>query len=654
MSAIGALFRFDGHPVALADIAPVLDAMPAWGGDAALWAPDDADAPVGLGARLRATTPEDAFDRQPLRSADGMVTLVADARIDNRDALARTLAIPAGRARALPDTAFVLAAYEAWGEDAPRHLLGDFVFALWDAHRRALLVARDHLGRRVLFWHHSPRDFVVASSIAGVLAHPRVPFRLNEHKVAEFLVLLEDENTTFYDGILRVPPAHTLTVTAAGVTRRRYWALERRSLVLGSDHEYAAAFHDVFGEAVRARLRTSGGVSVMLSGGLDSSSVAAVAATRLARDHRRLTAFHAAPRSGFDGTARPGWVVDESEDVQAIAALHENMDVHILRPDGRTPLDRLDRTFSIVGAPVRNPINMPWVDRIWEAAAGMGAGVLLTGQKGNATISFTGYRALRELATPGTLRKLLREASALARAKQRTVRNVLLEEVLLARLPPRLMALAGRLRGERVRPVWEVSASAIDVEFARAMRVEERARERLMDEWNRRHADSFTYRALMLTAGGDGPDVNHCYRAHFGVEARDPTSDIRVVEFCLGIPGDQYLRNGVDRSLIRRTMRDLLPDTVLHKTRRGAQASDWYEQYQSLQGRFAAAMEEIRRSETARRILDLQRLDRLVEHWPQPLRNEHLADYSLVLTRGVAMGLFLVWLENGGPRAAHA
>jgi asparagine synthase (glutamine-hydrolysing) len=391
----------------------------------------------------------------------------------------------------------------------------------------------------------------------------------------------------------------------------------------------------------------------MVSGGLDSSSVTGMAARHMATAGRGITAFHAAPRKGFEGEARPGWIVDESEDVRALARLHPNLDLRILRPSGLTPLEALNPVFDRLAAPVRNPINLPWVEAIWTAARDSGANVLLSGQKGNATISFSGYRSLRDYLGERRIGPLMREVRALARARGRSVRSVLIEDVILPSLPPRVMAGVARLRGRRVQPIWRTNASAVRPAFAREMQVEERARDKLKDEWSRRHADAFTYRKLMLTHGGDRPDVGHAFSAHFGVEPRDPTSDIRVIDYCLGIPGSQFLRQGTDRSLVRRAMRGHVPDRILDKRVRGAQASDWYEQFQPLQPQFAAAMDQIEASAIARDCLDIERLRGLVDQWPEPLTNRHLSDYSFVLTRGVAMGMFIVWYERERSRVPH-
>jgi asparagine synthase (glutamine-hydrolysing) len=651
MSAVCALMRLDGAPVAGARLDPVLEALEGWGETPSVWAGQTEGAPVALGCRVHRVTPEDGLERQPVVSADGTFVLVADARIDNRSDLARALGLGASKASALADSALILAAYEAWGEDCVRRLVGDFVFLLWDARRHALFAARDAIGQRVLFYHGSAKWLSLASSAAALLALDHAPAALNEQKVADFLVLQQDPETTFFRGVQRLPAGHSLVATPAGIRVRRYWsALPARDVRFPRENDYLEAFHEVFGLAVEARLRSAGPVGIMLSAGLDSSTVAAVAARQLAARGDRLLAWHAAPRAGFEGAVRPGWVADESEDVRAIARLHPNIDLEIQRTGGRTPLEDLDTLFRVTGMPVRNVSNRGWVESIYLAAQKRGVRVLLSGQKGNATISYTGLLSLRDLARAGHWAHVLQEIRAVARVTGQRPRTVFKDQILPALLPGWVYAGWARVRGTRAEPLWEARLSAIRPEFARQMQVEERARARHEDDFNMDRAGGFRYRAMILAAG-DALDNPHGLRGWFGVETRDPTSDRRVVEFCLGLPPAQYLRRGRGRQLVRRSMRGLLPEAVLERDTRGAQAADCAEWLPSLRPAIVRELEELQRSGTAQRCIDLPRLRRLVDQWPERLGTEHMAEYDHLLLRGIMMGRFLTWFESSfGPR----
>jgi asparagine synthase (glutamine-hydrolysing) len=503
------------------------------------------------------------------------------------------------------------------------------------------------MGQRVLFYHESAHGIAVATTPHALTALPYVRAELDEQKVADFLVLLQRPDSTFYRGIHRLEPGHCLIADPRGVRVERYWSPEpERMLRFASDDEYVEGFLEVFEAAVKSQLRCAAKVGMMTSGGLDSSSVAAVAARQLRAGGRTLSTFHAAPRAGYAGPARNGMVLDESADVEALARMHPNIELHVRRTRDRSPLDDLEMSFRMTGAPPRNPVNAPWFLGMYAYAAHEGVRVLLSGHKGNATVSQTGLRSLRDSAARGQWRRVWRETHALARATGSGRRQVLRREVVGPLVPPVVTAALRRLRRTGARPVWDATSSAIDPQFARAMDVEERIRAA-----NRHHDDvdrwpEMRFRLTVLAGGADVFDLYSGYRPWFGIETRDPTADRRVVEYCMAVPGSQYLRNGVTRSLIRRAMTGLLPDHLRLRPTYGMQAPDWPEWLPSMRAELAAELDRLDRSETAARCLDLAKMRQLVDAWPAQLTLAHERDYPLLLVRGVTMGRFIRWFED--------
>jgi asparagine synthase (glutamine-hydrolysing) len=175
--------------------------------------------------------------------------------------------------------------------------------------------------------------------------------------------------------------------------------------------------------------------------------------------------------------------------------------------------------------------------------------------------------------------------------------------------------------------------------------VDEIARDRLEDETSMARASGAEYRFRVLAAGGDGFDVAHSLRGLFPIETREAPTDLRVVEFCLAIPGSQYLRNGSDRLLIRNGMRSLVPPSILDRTTRGSQAADWPVWFGRMRQDMVNEVRALRDIELARRCLDLDRMQGLLDRWPDRFGPEHLADYGLLLLRGIMMGRFIRWFE---------
>ena len=212
------------------------------------------------------------------------LVLVFNGAIYNYRELRRELASHGYPFRTQGDTEVVLAAYHAWGADCARRLNGIFAFAVWDAARESLFLARDPLGARGLAYYADVRRFVAASDIKQILAHPTVRPELNEAKVAQYLaVQWEDQEQTFYQSIFYCPPAHCMLVTRDSLRKWRYWDLDPgRRLPYGSDAEYAEAFLALLDDAVDCRMRSAHKIGVSLSGGLDSAAVTALAAGGLA------------------------------------------------------------------------------------------------------------------------------------------------------------------------------------------------------------------------------------------------------------------------------------------------------------------------------------------------------------------------------------
>src|SRR5581483_10033301 len=276
LSGLAALFHRDGRPVHRSDIRAMLDAIAYRGPDGTGCLVAGA---IGLGYAKLAITPEEAHEQQPLVSPRTGCVVVADVRLDNRaELLARLSArLPATTS----DAELILQAYETWGVDAPTRLLGDFAFIVWDPRHQRLVAARDTSGQRWLYYRADERTFAAGTEIHQLFQDPAVPVVPNEASIRHLLVpytMFRNEKErpeTYYEGVYSVQAGHTLVVEQQAVRERRYWQLEPQGeLRYRTADEYAEHFRALFFDAVRARLRSAGPVGVMLSGGMDSSSIA--------------------------------------------------------------------------------------------------------------------------------------------------------------------------------------------------------------------------------------------------------------------------------------------------------------------------------------------------------------------------------------------
>jgi asparagine synthase (glutamine-hydrolysing) len=227
---------------------------------------------------------------QPATLGQG-VWVVADARIDGRADLidrlkSKTRTGPGSDVSLItPDAELILHAYAVWGQSCVEHLLGDFAFAIFDEPNRRLFCARDHFGVKLVYYSLTAHRFVFSNTLDCLRQHPSVSGTLNPLAIADFLLfdINQDIATTTFADVQMLPPAHTLTLEGVQAATRRYWDLPvSEPIRFRRDEEYIERFRALLDASVSDRVR-SANAALLMSGGLDSSNVAASAGRVLAR-----------------------------------------------------------------------------------------------------------------------------------------------------------------------------------------------------------------------------------------------------------------------------------------------------------------------------------------------------------------------------------
>lgn len=586
---------------------------------------------IALGRCLRSVLPEDVYDSGPLE-VNGCL-LVADVRLDNRDELIAALALPRDEARTTADSAILFAALQRWAEATPDRLVGDYAFAFWDGRKQRLLLGRDPLGERPLHFHCTSTLFAFASMPKGLHALPEVPYAPDLTRLAHRIAQVRPTGScSFYEGIERIEPGHLAIVSPTGMSVRRHWMPRQHKLRLATPNEYAEALREVLDRAVESRLRGATDVASQLSGGLDSTSVTAAAARLQATRNRRVVAFTSAPRIGYDNRGAKNTFGDESQHAAAVAALYDNLDHVVIRPDGRTPLADLEANIRLYDKPVLNPCNAMWMAQIYAAAQARGIRVLLSGQLGNATISYNGHTLFAEMFASGRLVHWMRESIATTRSGRATWPGVL-RQTLGHYLPRELLARMERRRA---------GSPAAALLRTPTPKSQLQAFEQLRQVTSNSPADSWNHRMEWLRQTDRGNE-NMGALGGWGIDCRDPTADRRVVEFCLSVPTELYLRGGTPSYLLRSAMANRLPPVVLQERRKGLQFADWHESMTAARDSILTLIGQLSACEPVALRLDLGRLRAAVDNWPrggweQP---EILHFYRTVLLRSLSAGHFV-------------
>ena len=517
------------------------------------------DCAVALGVRSAA-----APDASLRMHQDSGLVVAAAARLDDREGLCGLLNVHRAEQSGLTDADLVLRAYMRWGRHCPERLLGDFAFAVWDRRRRKLFCARDPVGVQPLYYARTPTGLVFASTIAAAVAAHGVPDALDEAAVAVSLtrsaMWMTRTNTstwTLFQAVRRVPPGHALAVKveaerAPGTPGRictsleRHWRPEHTPRARpASDEDYARQFLEIYERAVRDRLHDADPVGVHLSGGLDSSSIAALAARSLRREGRP-------PPLAFSWLPAP----DSASPQQRHATEHLLIRDLCVR-EGLTVLHCPPSPADMAAVHLRDGAYASLQVHLNEGAvahcaAAQGVRVLLSGWGGDEGISFNGRGYPAQLLFSGRWRTL----HAICRAQGWNLPGFLMQ-VVMPLLHPQLPFHLRRRRplwGPHSHRVLERRRWFINPAFAR--------RTKPPSHLFYRHVGTRRTQLLIMQDGRLSERLEDwaANGLSHGIEYRYPLLDRRVLEFALGLPSDQYWRGPWRRWLMRYALS--LPDGV--------------------------------------------------------------------------------------------
>lgn len=552
MSGIAGVVRFEGATTQ-AELAAMLLAMVRRGPDRQQMLCEDN---AGFGQVLLATTPEALVERQPWRHPDSGCIVVSDSRLDNRPQLLRDLGItrPVDE---VGDGELLHAAWQRWGENCADRLRGDFAFALWNPRQQELFIARDPMGVRPFLFHHDPgRLFVFASSADAVLAQGQVPRDLDEGRIADALIGETegiDQTCTFHTAVQRLPPAHWMRLRDGVLHQQRYWRPigdDRPAGLPRTEAEWIEAQREQLDRAVRLRMRSHRPVGSMLSGGLDSSSVVALASAACENEGQ-------APFPVFSATNSADPDCLETRHIRAVIDHVRCAPTLVDLPEFEHSTDCRSDWWRLAGEPFDGGISL--VASLYQDAAAKGVPSLMDGVPAD-NLYVTGRHA-KYLADQGRWQDAWHAA-----VSQWTVPGV---------RHPRwhaLRVMAGCLTPDAVHSLRNyfadarlfrelLQASLIDRRFARRVHLWQRFRRYRRTvggahQWHHSDEALSSMTAPYITAG---IERYNRVASLFGVEPRLPFADRELIEFNAWVPLALRTRDGHPKWVLRQTMVNHLP-----------------------------------------------------------------------------------------------
>jgi asparagine synthase (glutamine-hydrolysing) len=551
MCGINGVFHY-GEPVT-ADVARIRQqaSVMAHRGpdDAGVWS----EGPVALGHRRLSIVDLSPGGHQPMANEDESLWVTYNGELYGWPETKAVLAARGHRFRGSSDTEALLHLYEEHGDGLLEHLRGMFAFALYDRPRRRMLIARDRLGIKPLYWHDDGRRLLFASELKALLLDPTVPREIDPEALVDYLTYqYVPSPRSIWKGIHKLPPAHALVCDAGGVRMRRYWSLPVTPDEGHSEEWYRERLRALLTEAVRLRLVADVPLGAFLSGGVDSSVVVALM-TQAVREPVKTFSI------GFEDQD-----FSELEHARRVARhLGTDHTEHIVRPQALTLLPRLVWQCD---EPFADPSMIPTY-YVAEMAR-REVTVALSGDGGDE--SYAGYVnypwAQRYAALDRIPHPLRRLASFGARALHpdhalgRKLRRLSLSVV--DRHLEAMAFFAPHELGSLVGPDLRAVLGRHDP-FAEARMHHARAAAESGDVAGLLYLDAVTYMADDVLMKVDKTSMLN------SLEVRVPLLDHRVLEFVARIPFAYKLRGGISKWILRECVRDLLPAETLARGKQG-------------------------------------------------------------------------------------
>ncbi|MEH7444066.1 lasso peptide isopeptide bond-forming cyclase [Bacillus sp. JJ1122] len=642
MSAIAGIIHLTKEPVPFEhgrNIMKELEKFPA--DDIQVWHKHNAF----IGNHAQWITPETVGEQQPFYDSERQCVITADAIIDNREELFEKLQVERSKQKIMPDSQLILLAYYKWGEESPKHLVGDFAYMIWDEQNQKLFGARDFSGSRTLYYYKDHERFAFCTTIMPLFTLPGVKKELNEQWLAEFLAIpvnfdSVDPSSTTYKQVEQLAPSHSISVHEGRVKLRRYCYLmeENKKLKLKSDEEYEEAFRDVFQKAVKARTRTHKSVGAHLSGGLDSGSVVSFASKALKQENKMLNTFSYVPVDGFEDWTHKSRVANESPYIKATVNHVGNINDQYLSFADRSPFTEIDDWLDTLEMPYKFFENTFWLRGMYEQAQQKNIGVLLNGQRGNWTISWgpvLDYYAnlIKKIKWIRLYQELNQYSNNIGVNKSK---------IMAAARKKAFPYIYGLIKAEEPFHFPMI----INPEFAKQTNVFNKLQDQGIDvslsklptayEVRDRQFRQLYYWNITGTYGAK-------FSLRYSVWDRDPTNDLRLIKFCLSVPENQFVRQGLDRSLVRRATNSYLPDKVrLNMRSRGVQGADGVHRMSSYWSTFIGELEQMSNDATIGNYLNPQVIKAAIIKIKDSTNPEYAFDFDFrILMRSLIFYRFL-------------
>ena len=617
MSGICGIIRFGQQVVTQEEIFAMNLAMSCSGWDGAFaWHHDS----VGLGFQAYHLTEDAIHSILPYYDSSTSIAITTDCRLDNRAMLCQQFNLK--DEPGLSDSLLILYAYQKWGKACPTYLLGEFAVALWDERWQELICFVDHTGSRTFYYYHDAQLFAFATDILALHTLKNIHRKPNLQRIAahgNVSYQLARPEMTCYEGVFKATARTLFVIKNKQLTRQIYWQPDINQRVhFTSEEEYIEAFQDVFSTIVRSKLRSHCPVLTLHSGGLDSSSITAMAALLLSLEGKQLIALSAVLPPNYQGDT-----VDENYYIQLLQK--PNLRIQTVTDPWRGPFDGLEDNHRCMMGMNRSSRHYLY-QAFATAASAQGARIILDGCYGEKGPSFHGNGYYAELLVNLRWRTLLRESRLHIKRYDRSWLKFAVREGLMPLLPAVVQEKMS-LRSDIAlsQQASFVKSAFIDAHVGGASFQHERLHLNTQYPSHRHHqhqAMQYLHANNSVIPDDNGRPVQFSY----------PYNDKRMLEFCLAMPGNLKVRHGYKRYAIRSGMRGLMPDELRFRTTKEPFSPDFHDRYNRQLGKARDFVANVRQTPLMQEIIDIPRLVSELEHTMQTNRCSTKRDFTAMHT----------------------
>ncbi|NOR56822.1 MAG: hypothetical protein GQ531_11540 [Sulfurovum sp.] len=555
MSGIFGVFNRNGKVVEKETVNTMIKATSYWRADEKnTWI----NGPVVLGHTMLWNTPESKYEHLPLE-ADAYV-LTMDARIDNRDELKKELELPDLPVEEIGDSEFILAAYQKWGEDCSKYLLGDFTFVIWDEKKKQLFCTRDHIGIKQFYYFLENGMFVFSNDIKSLMNFGIIPKEINDNAVVNQMVYahLQSSSYTFYKNVFKLPPAHNLIITHEKVIKKPYWKITNSPKVTYTNiDECAEKLRHLITQSIYDRMRSIYPITSHLSGGIDSSSIAAIASRKLRKNNQTLLAFNWLHEpSDKDDPNYYEWANSKT-----IAEL-EGIEHHYVSLNARDIYDYMKNNKISDGDSAQFWYEVP----IRKHANSKGSRTILSGWGGDDFASYPGASYFSNIFLEGKILELIKAEKhyACSKSQEKCIRRFIgsiYKWVVIPLVPRFLYCYMPRTHCSEIR---ENATTFIKKEYLSSVKNElnqyfkynnvlqpqSTIRKSMIADYKFGHLQA---RIESWSAASKIDRLEYAY----------PLLDKRIVEFMMQVPTKFFVHEGKGRYLFRSAMKNIVPEHIL-------------------------------------------------------------------------------------------